>query len=323
MKIIAQTNKGIEDICALEIKELINADSKIYSGFVVFECSERDVVRLAYSGRTIVKLILVDDINKWVKGKTFAVRSLQKELEIEIAEKITQGKVDLKNPEVIIYAIDSEHYGIDLCGDDLSKRDYRIFLGPESLKGNAAYALVRLAEFSIKKKLLDCFCRSGIIPIEAALYCFGKSVHYYSKDKFLFLNFWPKYEKYLEELDKNIIEASLDINCSDVSMNHLNAAKKNAKIAGVNKSIKFSRVDLKDIDLKYSKIDCLITMPSGNPLEFFKQAKEVLSSKGVMVLIMKKNIEEFKKASKEFKLKQERVIMQGKEEWGVLVFELS
>ncbi len=320
MKAIALTNKGIEDICALEIKELIKADSKIKKGFVTFEAKEKDIVKLIYLGRSITKVILVDDLDKWVKGKTFAVRG-NKELQKKIADKIKEGKVNLSNPDVIIYAIDSKNYGIDLCGEDLSKRDYRIFLGPESLKGNVAYSLLRIAKFDKNKKLLDCFCRSGIIPIEAALYAKNKSVHFYSKDKFLFLNHWPRYDKYIEQLDSKSSEASFDIYSSDTSMNHLNAAKKNAKIAGVNKFIKFSRVDLKDIDLKYKDIDCLITIPSKNSEQFFKQAKEVLSKKGKLVLIMKKGATEMKKAAKEFKLVEERVVMQGKEEWKVIVFE--
>jgi 23S rRNA G2445 N2-methylase RlmL len=321
MKAIAITNKGIEDICALEIKELIKTDSKIKKGFLLFDATEKDIIKLIYSGRTLTKVLLINDLDKYLKNKTFAVKSLSTKLSKQIADKISKGKVDLKNPEVIIYAIDSENYGIDLCGEDLSKRDYRIFLGPESLKGNVAYSLLRIAGFDKKQKLLDCFCKSGIIPIEAALYSLGKSVHFYSKDKFLFLNHWPWSEKYLEELDSKNDKASLHIYSSDTSMNHLNSAKKNAKIAGINKFIKFSRVDLKDIDLKYDKIDCLITIPSGNPEQFFKQAKEVLKKNGKLVLIMKKGAEEIKKASKDFKLKEERVIMQGKEEWKFLVLE--
>jgi len=65
----------------------------------------------------------------------------------------------------------------------------------------------------------------------------------------------------------------------------------------------------------------LITIPSGKPEHFFKQAKEILSKKGKIVLIMKKNSEEFKKESKDFKLVEERTVMQGKEEWKALVFE--
>jgi 23S rRNA G2445 N2-methylase RlmL len=320
MKAIALTNKGIEDICALEIKELIKTDSEIKKGFLTFEASEKDIIKLIYLGRTITKVLLVDNLDKHIKNKTFAVRNKSKNLAKQIADKISEGKVDLKNPDVVIYAIDSENYGIDLTGEDLSKRDYRIFLGPESLKGNVAYSLLRIAEFDKKKTLLDCFCKSGIIPIEAALYLLGKSVHFFSKDKFLFLKIWPKYEKYLEELDSKTKQTKIEVNCSDTSMNHLNSAKKNAKIAGINKFIKFSRVDLKDIDLKYKDIDCLVTIPSGNPEQVLKQAKEVLKKNGKLVLIMKKGTEEFKK-TKEFKLKEERVMMQGKEEWKVLVFE--
>ncbi|MBW2969414.1 hypothetical protein KY314_04875, partial [Candidatus Woesearchaeota archaeon] len=100
MKAIAITNKGIEDICALEIKEILKKDSQINSGFVVFEASEKEIVKLIYLGRSFSKILLVDDFNKWVQGKTFAVRGGNTELQKKIADKILQGKVNLNNPDV-------------------------------------------------------------------------------------------------------------------------------------------------------------------------------------------------------------------------------
>ncbi|MBW2973231.1 hypothetical protein KY346_02470 [Candidatus Woesearchaeota archaeon] len=318
MKAIVLTNKGIEDISKKEIKELINADAQIHEGFLTFEAEQKDLFVLCYKAQSLTKVIMVaDDLNEYVKNKTFAVRSHEKELEIKIAEKI-QGKVDLKNPDVTIYAVNEKYYGIDLTGEDLSRRDYRIFLGPESLKGTIAYALVRLSGYDSSKTLLDPFCRDGIIPIEAALYATKRSPNYFKKDKFAFLKIFPDIN--LEKLDK-IAEAKISVNASDAQMIHVNAAKKNAKIAGVNKQISFSRVMLKDIDLKFNDVDCLATMPvQGKQEEFFKQAELVMKKNGKIVLIMRKDSEKYKEAGNKFKLSEERKVMQGKEEWTILVF---
>lgn len=313
MKALAITNKGIEDISACEIKELIKADSEIHEGFLVFEASKEDLFFLCYNAKSLSKVVMLDSINEVVKGKTFAVKAENKEV-IEKIAPIIKGKVNLDNPDVIIYAADEKHFGIDLSRDDLSKRDYRIFLGPESLKGNVAYALIRLAEYSPGKALLDPFCRSGVIPIEAALYAINMSPHYFRKDKFFFS------KEYL--IKDKIKDINLKIDAADQSMNHVNAAKKNAKIAGVFKKIQFSRADLRDIDLKYSNVDCLVTIPlRGKEEEFFKQAELVVKKTGKIVLITQKEAGKLKEAGKKFKLIHERTIMQGKEQWDVLVFE--
>ncbi len=325
MKAIALTNKGIEEITSLEIKELINANSRQHNGYVEFEADEKEIIKLCYMGRTITKIILiVDDVDSWVKGKTFAVQAEEKETAVAVADKINEGKVDLKNPDVTIYAIDNEKYGIDMTGEDLARRDYRIFLGSESLKGNIAYALLRITGYTSEEKLLDLNCRSGVIPIEAALYTQNKSAHHYNKDKFLYLKIKPEYRKYMEELDEHVRDKKTNIFCASPSMNHINAAKKNAKIAGIIKEITYSRMDLCDVDLKYDKIDLIITLPeAGTEKEVMKQAAIILNPKGRITLITRKGIDVLKEAAvlNKLKLIQERKIMQGKEEWTALTFQ--
>jgi len=325
MKAIALTNKGIEDICALEIKEILNITSKQHDSYVEFEAEEKEIIKLCYMGRTITKIILIVDVDSWIKGKTFAVTSENRDIIEAIADKINEGTVDLKNPDITVHAIDEAKYGIDMTGEDLSKRDYRVFLGPESLKGNIAYALLRITGYTGKEKLLDLNCRSGIIPIEAALYTQNKSVNHYDKDKFYFLKIKPDYLEYMEQLDKQIIdEIPSEIHCADAKIVNINAAKKNSKIAGIIKKIKYSRMDLKDVDLKYDKIDMIITMPeTGTEKEVMKQAGIILTPNGKITLIARKGIDILKKeaVANKLNLTEERKVMQGKEEWSVLVFQ--
>ncbi|MBW2986434.1 methyltransferase [Candidatus Woesearchaeota archaeon] len=330
MKAIAITNKGIEDVSKQEIKELINSEAQIHDGFLTFEAAKEELIKLCYLSQSLTKVLLVDDPAKWVEGKTFAVRGKQECAE-PIAAKI-QGRVKLKNPDVEFYAIDEKHWGIDLSGEDLGKRDYRIFLGPESIKGVLAYALIRLAGYNPKKTLVDPFCRDGIIAIEAAIYSQKRSSHYFRKDKFNFLKLFPDVN--LDKLDKTQKKDTI-IYAYDPKITSINAARKNAKIAGIQKNIQFGKIRTDDLELKLKEnsVDCIATIP---PLlmklaeskvieiykELFYQADFILSKKGKIALLTRpQRTELLKKYTDKFKLIDERSVMQGKSEWSILVFE--
>lgn len=58
---------------------------------------------------------------------------------------------------------------LDTTGDSLHKRGYRIKAGLAPIEETLAAALIKLTEFSKDKVLIDPFCGSGTIPIEAAM----------------------------------------------------------------------------------------------------------------------------------------------------------
>ena len=66
---------------------------------------------------------------------------------------------------------------IDAAGDLLHKRGWRIQASRAPLRENLAAALIRLAEWDGREPLLDPFCGSGTIPIEAGLMAAGRSAH--------------------------------------------------------------------------------------------------------------------------------------------------
>lgn len=329
MKAIVLTNKGIEDISAKEIKELINKKAEKKDGFLLFEAEQKEIIKICYLARSITKVVLVvEDVQEWIKGKTFAIRG-----KTEFAEKHEiKGKVDLKNPDIEFYAVSEQYCGIDLTGEDLAKRDYRIFLGSESIKGNIAYALVRLSGYSADKRLIDPYCRDGIIPIEAALYALNMSPHYYKKDKFNFLKIFDVNPEQFDDVHK----IKTELNAADIKITSVNAAKKNAKIAGVNKNINFAKIQTNDLELKFEEnsVDCITTMmPYLGKLsetkikeiyqEFFYNAEFILNKKGKIVLLsrpQRKEILEQKAKENKLEIKEERNIKIGKEEWKILTF---
>ncbi len=382
MKAIAITHKGIEDIAALEIKELIKVNSKVNETVVLFEPKKMvDLCILAYKAQSIIKVICLFDefkiqtdfnetlkimekrikkinLDKWLdKDKSFKVlckhltnddfssQDIEKETGAFIIENIKQRKaynqkVDLENPDLIfyVYIFDRNCYlGIDFCGFDLSKRDYKVFSSASDIKGTIAYSLLRIAGYKREKKLLDPFCSSGAIPIEVALYNKG-SVNYYRKDDFAFLKLKPfekkDFESFFNKLNEKDTKNKPFIAASDQQLYHVRSAKKNAKIAGVNKDIEFSRADIEWLDTKFDKneIDLIATKPMFSKYdlkktkktydEFFYAAKYTLSEKGKIVLISRAT--ELLKQSAEkhgFKITEERNVWQGQQKLEIIVFK--
>ena len=362
MKALAITHKGIEDITFLEIKELVKAKNlKQEESCVSFEIkSMEDLALLNYKAQSVYKIIYlfdsfkikklediensiqrnIDEIRKFINNKTtFAVRCLKidndnfssNEIEEETGNFITiKAKVDLENPDVIFFVYICKNnccIGIDFSRKDLSKRDYRIYAHPQALKGTIAYSLVRIADYKPNEKIIDPFCGSGTIPIEAALFATGFSVNHYTKDKFKFKNF--------EKFDKNKT-VKTGISGFDRELRHVMASKKNAQIAGIEKNIRFSRIDIELLDtkIKEKSIDKIITNPpdltnNTNPKqleklynEFFCNAGFILKNKGTITLITK-TFELIKKAAEKykFKLMKERDLIIGDDNYKVVVFE--
>lgn len=366
MKALAITNSGIEDITALEISSIIKTKTKTYSGCVEFEVqSQEDIALLCYKSQSISKIIYLFDsfklnslkdlqesikknlnntLNFITTDKTFAVRCEKQnnseferdEICIEAADALKlESKVDLDNPDVIFFVYINDkccYIGIDFSGEDLSKREYRIYVHQGGLKATIAYALLRIANYNKNDIILDPFCGSATILIEAALYSSNFSQNYYSKDKFAFCKFL---EIDLEKYDP--IESSKGkIMGFDNELRHVMAAKKNAKIAGIEKSIKFSRIDVENLDLKLAKntIDKIITnTPNVTNRtndkkvgkiydDFFKNADIVLKSNGTITLITKSADLIIKFANKHgFRVDKERELVVGKENYKLIVFD--
>jgi len=207
------------------------------------------------------------------------------------------------------------------------------FVNKTSLNGTIAYAISMIADIKETDKILDCFCRSGEIGIELAHHLIGKSVHFYAKDKF-------RFKKMGWDIDLNkfdsIEEKELEIYNVDSAMPNVKAAEKNSKISGINKIIKFSRIPIEDLDLKFNNnIDKIIVqLPAfgkdreGKLLEiyeeFFKICSKVLTKNGTITCIGIR-IDPVKEIAKNFgySVKLERSIMQGKEVMIVMGFKRS
>ncbi len=282
------TLSGLVPIAETEIHSIIsitkNKIKKLTDSAIQLKTSLQNACLLTYASQTaksvLVKVgesdkemrkINIQSLEPFIgKQKTFAIRSLSKDKTIE--EKIgaelkqhTNLKVSLKTPELLFIAFQHEnkiHICIDLAGFELAKRAYRIYIHQETIKAPLAFAATTLANYN---SLLDPFCGSGIIPIEAALNKTSISPHFYSKQKFLFTKFPTIDPDDIFALCDSKIKKEIKekIYASDKNPSFLRGAEKNAILAGVKQNISFSRLDIKDLDLKFteSSIDLIATQP--------------------------------------------------------------
>lgn len=356
------TNIGLEQISADEIKTLVKPKKiTVFPGRIVLEgMSAQDMVVLCYYGRTFSKVVLelatekltdmpseklLDGLKPYLAER--AVVQCERHGEHNFTSydaehhlnKILSSKydviIDYKKPQTTLFLlIDGKEctFGLDFSGIDLGRRDYRIFLGNDALKGNVAAAVLTIADYETKHAMLDPFCRHGIIPIEAALLATNTSPHKYDREKFAFAStpgIKPKFVDKEKEFSGTII-------AMDDNFKHVSAAQKNAKIAGIVKAIDFSRTNLEWLDSKFGKnfLDRIITFPPQPGRSFadatvekiyhqlFYQAEFILKKSGTITLCMKRGAALAKKKALEFgfAIPKEHKIMQGAEELTVLVF---
>ncbi len=373
MKGIAITHIGAEDVACLEVKELIGAKAEKRPAAVVFPVKKaEDLCKLCYAGQSFKRVLLLlkeskikgklPDAEKELKGiklkeffskaTTFKVECIRKgehgfqsaDVQEEFGAAIVKSakaKVNLENPDLIffVYIQDNDlYFGIDFAGFDLSKREYKIFSSPFSLKGTVAYSLLRMSGYKKTEVLLDPFCDTGTVVIEAAFFASGFPVNFYAKEKFAFLKLKLleklDFKKFFEEVDSKISEENFEIYAYDAQLRKMKQAQKNAKIAGINKVIQFSRVDVSWLDIKFKKeqADMIVTaLPVYSPRqdiaqlnkeynEFFYQAEYILKKEGRICLICNtpEVVERHAQAYK-FKLGKKQEIMQG----GLRLFVLT
>lgn len=352
-------------ICSKEIKELVGKDSEIYRNICLVKNLEKsEIAKLCYrlqsSKRVCLYLNKSNEIpqkieidSKYLKEvKTFGVVSEGSEdkkfSSTEINTKLgsviqeeTKLDVDLSHPNITFYVWDEKEIfiGIDLVGFDMSKRPYKIAMQPDSLNGAFAYSLIRLAGYEKKYSLMDPFAGSGIIPIEAALFSSEISAfRFENKFNGFKLDFFK--DSFLKEelIQKEKIPLGDNkIYAYDHMLKHVLGMQKNAKLAGIEKIMKMSKISLDWIDTKVgeNEIDFIITdSPKFNKRlsnekdlkktfdELFYQAKFVLSKKGkLFILTNSQNIlmEEAKKHS--FKEKQNIEIIKGDQKLNFIEFQ--
>ncbi len=174
--------------------------------------------------------------------------------------------VDTANPDIRVFAFaDATHctFYLDLCGEALFKRGWRTDKGEAPLKENLASSLLMLAGWKPDTVLLDPFCGSGTIAIEAALAACGVAPGL--KRHFLFENFRDfdreAWREELEEAKAQVnMHAKVRIAASDISTIVVGKAEQNARRAGLGALIDDGRLTFGPCDAR------VVTPPAASGL---------------------------------------------------------
>jgi len=348
--IITFKTNSLKDICKLAY----SSQSIIKTGLLLFEGKFKTLEELKPKLKKInLKEFITPTLSFAVRCKKQNIDTPTKQLEKEIGsflfqnleKKVKNLKVDLENPDLPFFVYlnkDKIYLGIDFSGFELDKRDYKIFINPSDVKGNIAFSLLKFAGYKPTMKLLDPFCKSATLTIEAALFSSNKSPHFFRKTEFNFLKLKPfknvDFDKFFKEIDsKNTKQTQKKIKnkifAFDSTLKNINAARKNAKIAEINKLITFSKTIPEDLDLKFNHdIDLIASFPTEinkfNEKEtnkaykdLFYQANYILSKKATVALITPKKEPLLKYAEfYKFKLVKEKQIKTGEKTLFFLLF---
>ena len=259
MKIVLKTFYGLEDVLADELNELGFPDSTKLNRAVQIEGDWKDVYFLNLHVRCAISVLvelrkfavksekdLYTEASKinWSSlfdvRKTFAVKGavnstifnhsqfpflLIKDAIVDHFRDVKGERPDInvKSPQVVIDLYVRENEGvisINTSGLPLFQRGYRQSTGDAPLNEVVAAALLRMSEWDKKTTLIDPFCGSGTILIEAALLAAGipsniERTHYAFKnmanfDSDLWEEIHSKANKVVKELPCTLIGGDID-----------------------------------------------------------------------------------------------------------------
>jgi len=326
IELVAATAFGLESIAAREIKKLGYEEVNVQNGKVAFwadeegicrsniwlRCAERVGVKIGeFPARSFEELFeqtkklpwehwLPSDAcfpvsGKSVKSQLYSVSDCQAIVKKAIVERL-KSKYGIswfredgpKFPVQVSVLKDITTLTIDTSGKGLHKRGYRELAGEAPLKETLAAAMVLLSYWQADRALLDPFCGTGTILIEAAL--IGQNRAPGLKRSFV-AESWPVIEscywKRTQEEAEDVCnkDIPLYIYGSDINGKVLDLARKNLKDTGLEGKVFIQKLPVKDVRSRFRYGHIITNPPYGHRLgsveeteEIYRQLGEVFSS---------------------------------------------
>ncbi len=286
-ELIAKTFQGLEEVLAQELIELGANDVQIGRRMVSFSGNQEMMYRANFCLRTAVRILKpishfrarnADEVYKAVKeiewkdildlDTSFVVDTTVYSTEFRnskfVAYKVKDAIVDyfmeregkrpnisVANPDLrlnIHIAEDNCTLSLDSSGESLHLRGYRTATVEAPINEVLAAALIKMSGWKFDYDLIDPFCGSGTILVEAAL--MARNIYPgVFRQKFGFENwkdFNPELLSSIFEDDSNERTFEHRIVGSDINLRAVEAALANAKAAGVADLITVEQREIRD-----------------------------------------------------------------------------
>ena len=320
--LIATSTFGIESITAKELRALGYEDLKIENGRVTFQGDEMDIaianIHLRTADRVLIKmaefearsfeelfqgtrsvewskLIPSDGVmhvtGKSIKSTLHSVPDCQSIVKKAIVKSMTESYgIEQFSESGPVYKIevsilkDVVTLTIDTTGPGLHKRGYRELAGIAPLKETLAASMLLISRWNSDFELIDPFCGSGTILIEAAMIALNIAP---GVNRNFVCETWPSMDKDMFESVRDGARNSekhkdLKIIGYDIDYKTLKVAMENAKKAGVDKYIAFQKRDFMEFSTSRKYGFIISNPPYGERIGEKKALDEIYKHMGAV-----------------------------------------
>ncbi|HGH0850190.1 TPA: class I SAM-dependent RNA methyltransferase [Staphylococcus pseudintermedius] len=324
-QLLAVCPMGLESIVAREVQDL-GYDTRVENGRIYFEGDASAIVKANLWLRTAdrVKLIVgqfeavtFDSLfeqtknlpweqfiptdgqfpvqGRSLKSKLFSVPDVQAITKKAIVERLknahqVSGWLDesgAKYPVEVAILKDKVLLTIDTSGSGLNKRGYRLAQGEAPIKETLAASLVKLANWTGDTPLIDPFCGSGTIAIEACLIAQNIAPGF---NRSFISEQWdiiPKglYDQKRAEADELAdYDKEIEIYASDIDSEMVEIAQRNADEVGVGDIIRFEVKDVNTLTINHDgPIGLIGNPPYGERIGDRAEVEEMYRNLGILM----------------------------------------
>ncbi|EPE3001299.1 THUMP domain-containing class I SAM-dependent RNA methyltransferase [Staphylococcus pseudintermedius] len=324
-QLLAVCPMGLESIVAREVQDL-GYDTRVENGRIYFEGDASAIVKANLWLRTAdrVKLIVgqfeavtFDSLfeqtknlpweqfiptdgqfpvqGRSLKSKLFSVPDVQAITKKAIVERLknahkVSGWLDesgAKYPVEVAILKDKVLLTIDTSGSGLNKRGYRLAQGEAPIKETLAASLVKLANWTGDTPLIDPFCGSGTIAIEACLIAQNIAPGF---NRSFISEQWdiiPKglYDQKRAEADELAdYDKEIEIYASDIDPEMVEIAQRNADEVGVGDIIRFEVKDVNTLTINHDgPIGLIGNPPYGERIGDRAEVEEMYRNLGILM----------------------------------------
>ncbi|EJM2414648.1 class I SAM-dependent RNA methyltransferase [Staphylococcus pseudintermedius] len=324
-QLLAVCPMGVESIVAREVQDL-GYETRVENGRIYFEGDASAIVKANLWLRTAdrVKLIVgqfeavtFDSLfeqtknlpweqfiptdgqfpvqGRSLKSKLFSVPDVQAITKKAIVERLknahqVSGWLDesgAKYPVEVAILKDKVLLTIDTSGSGLNKRGYRLAQGEAPIKETLAASLVKLANWTGDTPLIDPFCGSGTIAIEACLIAQNIAPGF---NRSFISEQWdiiPKglYDQKRAEADELAdYDKEIEIYASDIDPEMVEIAQRNADEVGVGDIIRFEVKDVNTLTINHDgPIGLIGNPPYGERIGDRAEVEEMYRNLGILM----------------------------------------